>query len=455
MIGVSWGFPTEFYARYNWQSFPQLHSADGSDGNIYRSCEGGPIPLDKLPDWEPSMINGAYTQDDLYVEVPFMQAFAQHGVTAGWEPMGQAFAATQFPLWHANASGRNNLRAGVVAPDSGHFLHNRHADDIDWQIESDFIGLMTPALPNAAADIAFRAGHVMNYGDGVYGGVFVTTMISTAFTAGSVVEIARAGVDAVPMGTAYRAVLDQVWVDWSEGLSYQQNLDRLYQRWGKDDRCPEFGGDDLLNIDAKLNGAFILLGLLYGEGNFADSIRFAMAAGQDSDCNPSNVGSILGAFRGVDWLRNDTVDWLSALDSSLTFQTTDFTLDQLIEINVSLARDVVITLGGRVELGGTWEFPVEPFNEPLLVEQWPKTENEPPALEVQSHVDGRTLSIEAAATDDDGLAGFTCFFGDLTHASGPRHRHTYQSPGLYEVIVYVADQTGNTTHMAFAITAGD
>jgi len=82
MIGVTWGFPMEFYARYIWQLFPDLHSADGVPANVYAVYEGGPIPLDQLPQWSPSMINGGYTQDDLYVEVPFMEALAEHGVNA-------------------------------------------------------------------------------------------------------------------------------------------------------------------------------------------------------------------------------------------------------------------------------------------------------------------------------------------------------------------------------------
>jgi hypothetical protein len=64
-----------------------------------------------------------------------------------------------------------------------------HADDIDWQIESDFVGPMCPGQVNASIEMAWRAGHVMNCGDGVYGGVYVAAMHAKAFTALSVDEI--------------------------------------------------------------------------------------------------------------------------------------------------------------------------------------------------------------------------------------------------------------------------
>ncbi|MCS2812545.1 hypothetical protein NXX52_03900 [Bacteroides ovatus] len=43
-----------------------------------------------------------------------------------------------------------------MPPASGHWLNNPHADDLDFQIEADFIGLMAPAMLPEALDIASR-----------------------------------------------------------------------------------------------------------------------------------------------------------------------------------------------------------------------------------------------------------------------------------------------------------
>ena len=40
---------------------------------------------------------------------------------------------------------------------------------------------MTPGLPQAARHYSERVGRVMNYGDGLYGGIFVTSMYGAAF----------------------------------------------------------------------------------------------------------------------------------------------------------------------------------------------------------------------------------------------------------------------------------
>ena len=53
MAGVSWGAPTEFK---------------------YRSCT---IPEDRMPKWQPRLINDAFEQDDLYVEMTFLRTMEQ------------------------------------------------------------------------------------------------------------------------------------------------------------------------------------------------------------------------------------------------------------------------------------------------------------------------------------------------------------------------------------------
>ena len=52
------------------------------------------------------------------------------------------------------------------------------------------------------------------------------------------------------------------------------------------------------NIDARLNAAYVVLGLLYGNGDMTKTIAIATRAGQDSDCNPSSAAGILGTMLG-------------------------------------------------------------------------------------------------------------------------------------------------------------
>ena len=73
-----------------------------------------------------------------------------YGMDVSYKQAGIDFANSGYRLWHANRAGSTNLRKGIAPPDSGHPHFNKHADDIDYQIEADFSGLISPGLPNTA-----------------------------------------------------------------------------------------------------------------------------------------------------------------------------------------------------------------------------------------------------------------------------------------------------------------
>jgi hypothetical protein len=179
MAGVGWGGPTEF----RWQ------------GEI--------IPADQMPDWRPGMIN-QFEQDDLYVEMTFLRSLETHGFDCSIRQAGIDFANSGYPLWHANKAGRDNLRNGIAPPDSGHPQYNRHADDIDYQIEADFSGLIAPGLPNTVIALGREFGRLMNYGDGLYGGQFVGGHVRGSILRRGPGEVDRGGAAVHPAGKPVR-----------------------------------------------------------------------------------------------------------------------------------------------------------------------------------------------------------------------------------------------------------
>jgi len=416
--------------------------------------KGRIIPRERVP-WMPGLFQTAYMQDDLYVEVPFIEGLLDHGVTAGWEPLAAAFVDTEFPLWHGNRAGRDNLLAGIPAPESGHYSRNVHCDDIDWQIETDFIGLLSPGMPAVAADLAWRHGHILGFGDGVYGGVFTATMHAAAYTAADVSEVIAAGVGAIPPGSQFRAVLDDV-ITWHREHpdDWIATWQAVEDKWGQVDRCPTGDGDPY-NIDAKLNAAYILIGLLYGEGDFEESVLTAICCGQDSDCNGSNVGGVLGTLYGLEAIPSK---FLENLEWDRTFDWTDRTLRECVDATETLAREAVVLAGGAIRGTGAaeeWLLPPVPAV-PLVLEQWPVGDDAPPVVAVEvSARDGRTVSFAATAADAvDGqdIRGWYWSFGDLGAAAGePTATRTFAAAGTYEVVVWASDAGGNTGWAAVTV----
>ena len=324
MAGVGWGAPTEF--KFNAMI----------------------IPEDQVPSWEPKMINQQF-QDDIYVEMTFLKTLEDYGFDVSIRQAGIDFANSGYMLWHANKYGRDNLRAGIAPPYSGHPKYNAHADDIDYQIEADFSGLIAPGMPQAVIDLGEKFGRIMNYGDGVYGGQFVGAMYAEAFFEKDIHKIIQAGLACIPAECQYaEAVMDVIaWHsenpdDWQKTwqlIEDKYNLNPEYRKFSCDTR-PEF------NIDAKINGAYIVMGLLYGEGDLDKTIVVSMRCGQDSDCNPSNAAGILATSVGME---NLPEKYKTEIDDTTKFSYTAYNFPSLLEVCEMLAGDAVIRYGGSIE----------------------------------------------------------------------------------------------------------
>ncbi|MHC4122746.1 MAG: ADP-ribosylglycohydrolase family protein [Planctomycetota bacterium] len=238
----------------------------------------------------------------------------------------------------------------MAPPDSSHPKFNEHADDIDYQIEADFSGLIAPGLPNTAIKLGEKFGRLMNYGDGLYAGQFVGGMYTEAFFEKDPEKIIRAGLKCIPQQSQYaecvRDVLEwhrQYPDDWKKTWQLLQDkyLNNPKYRQGS---CT--GGVHIFNIDAKLNGAYIVMGLLYGERDIMETMLASIRCGQDADCNPSNAAGVLFTTIGYS---NLPEEYKSGLIETHKFFYSNYTFSQLAKLCERLAREAVLRSGGRIE----------------------------------------------------------------------------------------------------------
>ena len=303
---------------------------------------------DKPREWKPEELEGALDQDDLYVEMTFSDVMDTKGLDATSDDYGEAFKNSKYHLWHANMAARRALQRGVKGSMSGNPKYNLHPNDIDFQIEADFIGLMTPGMPKAAQRYAERVGRVMNYGDGLYGGVFIAAMYSAAYFESDPRKVVEAGVAAIPAGSTYAKVINDV-LRWSKEnpSDWKRTWQLLEDKWDRDDACPD-GALTPFNIDAALNGAYVAMGLLYGNKDFEKTMEVAMRGGQDSDCNPASAAGILGTMIGYKAI---PAKWTAPLPAMADkkFSYTNYSFNSSVESTIERAKKVISLEGGKVE----------------------------------------------------------------------------------------------------------
>jgi len=255
------------------------------------------------------------------------------------------FSKAGYPLWHANMQGRKNYYDSIFAPASGSPEYNMHADDIDFQIEADYIGFMCPGMPKTAAGIAEKIGHIMNYGDGVYGGVFVGALYSEAYFESDIQKIIEKALKSIPEESDYSKIIkDVLKLHQHYPADWKATWKEIEDKWGDVDIC---GAGSTFNIDAKLNGAYIVIGLLYGEGDPMKTLEITTRCGQDSDCNPSNAMAVLGVIKGFSGLPRNMQDGVTAMGDSIFINTT-YSFNSAVKSTNRYALDLVVKNGGEV-----------------------------------------------------------------------------------------------------------
>ncbi|WP_372934296.1 ADP-ribosylglycohydrolase family protein [Mariniphaga sediminis] len=308
-------------------------------------------------------------QDDIYMEFMFLSSITRHGLDITSAQFAEDWLKYLNPnrIWGANKGAYNNFRKGIWPPESGSPRFNEYWDGIDFQIESDLFGLISPGMPVISNAWCDKVGHLMNYGDGVYAGMAVAAMYTEAFFESNPRKLAEYSLKAIPAESGYakmvRDVLDfhQMYPNWQDAWK------ELEKKWGVKD------GKLVSPIDVKINGAYIYMGLLYGEGDFWKSMNISMRCGRDSDCNPSNAAGIIGTIIGM---KNIPPKW--AVVRNLPIENRAINViypnpiewDQILNSTVEVGKWNIIQNGGYLENGVFYIPSQSPVSTPLERNIW-------------------------------------------------------------------------------------
>ena len=127
---------------------------------------------------------------------------------------------------------------------------------------------------------------------------------------------------------------------------WKQTWLEVQKKWANDIGCPE-GVFVPFNIDAKVNAAYVVIGLLYGQKDFTKTLEITTRCGQDADCNPSTAGGILGTILGYDKI---PAYWKMGLKEAegIDFKYTTMILNDVYEIGFKHALQNIERNGGKI-----------------------------------------------------------------------------------------------------------
>ena len=197
-------------------------------------------------------------------------------------------------VWCSNRFVRYLMDIGIQPPFSGYTEFNPWAEfNVSGQFLCETFGLLAPAMPQTAAKIGLNYTTVAINGEPAQTTQFFTTMIATAYVESDINKILDAGIASLDSKSIIIQIMNDVkkWhvdhpVDWRQTRKlihdkYTQENGRIRDRNGHE-----------------LNTAAIVAALLYGEGDFQETLRHSFNFGWDADCNAATVGTIVGTVYG-------------------------------------------------------------------------------------------------------------------------------------------------------------
>jgi hypothetical protein len=323
-----------------------------------------------VQEYTPALPDGAWTDDDTDIEWPYILEMQKAGYLQLPYPRIAEIWKTHINrrIWCSHLYLRQILDLGIDPPLTGRVEINPWADfNLSGQFVSESWGLISPGMPQTAARIGIHYTHVSIDGEAIQSTQMMDAMLATAFFTSDMEKILDAGAAAVDP----KSVMSQIISDVRQWYRQHPGDWRATRRLTRDKYC-KYGGQDMRDRNGVwLNGASTISALLYGDGDFVQTVRAAFNFGWDADNNAAASGAILGVIKGGKWL------WSQGWDIKDKFRNTsrddmpeDETITSYADRLVALAdANIMKTGGSKARSNGrpVYRIPVEnPANvEPL------------------------------------------------------------------------------------------
>lgn len=252
-------------------------------------------------EYTPALPDGAWTDDDTDIEWPYIIEI-QRANTLLLPPRTISELWRRHinrRIWCSHLYVRQLMDLGIDPPLTGQPELNPWASfNLSGQFVAESWGLISPGMPRTAARTGVHYTHVSVDGEPIQAAQMITAMIATAFLTSDVNAILDAGAAALDPNSVMSRILGDVrrWhrenpKDW-----------RATRRLTKEKYCL-YGGQDMRDRNGVwLNGASTISALLYGDGDFVQTVRSAFDFGWDADNNAAASGTILGVIKGYRWM---------------------------------------------------------------------------------------------------------------------------------------------------------
>lgn len=271
-------------------------------------CESMPNPSMSVPwvikqQWD--------ADDDTDIEYVALHILETHGLDCNSQEIADEWRThiTGSGIYIANKQAWHLMEDGHFPPDTGSRTYNEHWYSIDSQITTEMLGAISPGLVQSAIELTGKFAHITNTGFPVHAAQFYAAMYAAAFFEPNVVNLVTEGLKAIPTTSRTHRVITDVlnWYleDVTDGnADWQATRYKLYDNYQGSNSYGRYYNW----TESAINTGATVLAILYGQGDFKNTIRIGVLAGWDCDCNPATAGGLIGIIKGFNNMPSDLTD---------------------------------------------------------------------------------------------------------------------------------------------------
>ncbi len=319
-------------------------------------------PRATLPDY-PLLPNGARSDDDNDFEWTHLWFMNKEGaLKIPYPRIVEIWKANMNRgLWCANREARKLMDQGALPPETANPASNSYAPyNLSGQFCVEAYGMIAPGMLQTAADLGLHYARIAVSGEPLQATRYWTTLISLVAVRNSPLEdLLRESLQAVdPASAQAEAVQGAIKAFHDHPGDWKAARRVFHEKWyvsRKEPWNPDAQPRKWNDNSTPLNGAMVLLALLYGEGDFYKTGQYAMALGYDADCNAATACAVVGQRVGF-----------AAIEKLPGFHMPDRYVNQTrpqlpkeckvseqAELMLRLCEKVILANGGqRLSLGG-------------------------------------------------------------------------------------------------------
>ncbi len=261
----------------------------------------------------------AMPNDDLDIQLLWLIALEERGINIDAQTLGEYWVNYVTPHWAEYGTAKINMRAGLQPPVSGSF-NNTYKDSCGSFIRSEIWACIAPGCPQVAAQYAYEDAIIDHGGgEGVYAEVFCAALESAAFVISDIRKLIEIGLSYIPETCATSQAIKTAIEYYDSGKTWKNARDIILEKYrGRAVPCVEHlmskedvdKGfiDGILGFDVPSNIGILIIGLLYGEGDFGKTLCTAVNCGEDTDCTAATAGSIFGIMHGFEAIPENWIE---------------------------------------------------------------------------------------------------------------------------------------------------